>query len=54
MSDFIRKRVLGIEPTRQKIVIKKHPVSGLRYNAGGAGLPIVTHEQIKAALADFP
>jgi hypothetical protein len=39
---------------RRKVVIKKHPVSGLPYDAGGEGLPMVTQEQIKAALTDFP
>lgn len=54
VSAFLRTRVLDVKPARQKVVIKKHPVSGLPYNAGGAGHPIVTHEQIKALLADFP
>jgi hypothetical protein len=36
-----------------KVVRRKHPVSGLPYNAAGTG-PIVTDEEIRAALADFP
>jgi len=54
LSAFLRTRVLDAKPVQQKVIIKKHPVSGLPYNAGGHGHPIVTHEQIKALLADFP
>jgi predicted transcriptional regulator len=55
LSAHIRAAVLP--PTSQRrprMVIKKHPVSGLPYNAAGKGLPTVTLEQIKDALADFP
>jgi len=50
VSAFLRIRALGAPPAPRKIIIKKHPVSGLLYDAGG---PLVTREQIKAALADF-
>jgi hypothetical protein len=55
VSAFLRTRVLEPEPARPpKLVIKKHPVSGLPYNAAGRGLPLVTHAQVKELLADFP
>ena len=55
VSAFLRTRVLDAKPSRRpKLVIQKHPVSGLPYNAAGKGLPTVTHEQIKEMLADFP
>jgi len=55
VSAFVRSRVLGAPPARRrKLIIKKHPVSGLPYDAGGEGEPMVTREQIAAALADFP
>jgi hypothetical protein len=54
VSAFLRTRVLDAKPVQRKVIIKKHPVSGLPYNAGGTGYPLVTHEQIKALLADFP
>jgi hypothetical protein len=34
--------------------LRKHPVSGLPYNAAGKNLPNVSLADIKAALADFP
>lgn len=55
VSAFLRTRVLEPEPVRPpNLLIKKHPVSGLPYNAAGRGLPLVTHAQIKEMLADFP
>ena len=43
------------KPARlRKRIIKKHPVSGLRYDATDEGGPAVSQEEIKAALADFP
>lgn len=55
VSAFLRTRVLDAKPTKaRRRVIKRHPVSGLLYDATDEGSPIVTHEQIKAALADFP
>lgn len=55
LSALLRSAVLPVPPTRRpRIIVKKHPVSGLPYDAGGKGRPHVTHEQIKALLADFP
>ena len=56
LSKFLRDCALGSAPivTRRKVRMKKHPVSGLPYDASGEGLPMVTHEQVAAALADFP
>ena len=55
VSAFLRTRVLDAKPAKaRRRVIKRHPVSGLLYDATDEGGPIVTHEQIKAALADFP
>jgi hypothetical protein len=54
LSKFLRERALDAPPTtpRRKLIIKKHPVSGLSYNATPG--PPVTQAQIDAALADFP
>ena len=56
VSTFLRERALGAakRPQPRKLVFKRHPVSGLPYDASGKNLPIVTREQIAAALADFP
>jgi hypothetical protein len=54
VSAFLRTRVLDTTPARRRRIIKRHPVSGLLYDATDEGGPIVTHDQIKAALADFP
>lgn len=54
LSAFLRTRVLDAKPARRKIVVRNHPVSGLPYDAGGLGRPIVTRDDIKALLADFP
>ncbi|MGH8019824.1 MAG: plasmid mobilization protein [Opitutaceae bacterium] len=55
LSDYLRKSALGAKPARRRrMVIKKHPVSGLPYDAAGDGLPTVTREEIAAALAEFP
>ena len=40
------------EPRRRKRITKRHPVSGLLYDATPG--PDVSQEQIDAALADFP
>ena len=39
---------------RPRLVLRKHPVSGLPYNAAGKNLPNVSLADIKAALSDFP
>ena len=55
LSALLRSAVLPTTPARiPRIIVKKHPVSGLPYDAGGKGRPQVTDEQIKALLADFP
>jgi len=54
LSAFLRAKALGTKPRRHKIVVRKHPVSGLPYDAGGKDLPPVSLEEIKAALPDFP
>lgn len=55
LSAFVRSRALETPPPRRrKLSIKKHPVSGLPYDASGQGEPVVTREQIAATLADFP
>lgn len=52
LSAFLRKSVLGEPPARSKIIRRIHPVSGLPYNAAPG--PVVTDEEIRAILADFP
>lgn len=52
LSAFLRKSVLGDPPAKSKIIRRIHPVSGLPYNAASG--PVVTDEEIRAALADFP
>jgi hypothetical protein len=55
VSAFLRTRVLDAKPAKaRRRVIKRHSVSGLLYDATDEGGPMVTHEQIKAALSDFP
>ncbi len=55
VSAHIRAAVLPPSPVRRrKRIIKRHPVSGLPYDATDEGGPTVTLDQIKAALADFP
>jgi hypothetical protein len=54
VSAYLRKAALGdhgLKPA--KIVRGKHPVSGLPYNAARSGR-LVTGDEIRAALADFP
>jgi hypothetical protein len=54
VSAYLRKAALGnAERTPVKISHRKHPVSGLPYNAAN-GLRSVTDEEIRSALADFP
>lgn len=55
VSAFIRSKVVRA-PTkvRRKRIIRRHPVSGLPYDATDEGGPTVSLEEIKAALADFP
>ena len=52
VSSYLRKQALGEEPRKKRIVLRRHPVSGLLCNA--AKRRTVTAQEIKAALADFP
>ena len=55
ISAHIRANVFPEKPARaRKRVIKKHPVSGLLYDATDEGGRVVSLDEIKAALADFP
>ncbi len=54
VSAFLRRAALGggDRASSVKIVRRRHPVSGLTYNAGKSQR--VTEDEIRAALADFP
>jgi hypothetical protein len=53
LSAYLRTKALPeTAPEKRKLVIKRHPVSGLPYNAAPG--PMVTQAEIDAALADFP
>ncbi len=55
LSAHIRAAVLPQQVKRRgKRVIKRHPISGLPYDATDEGGPTVTLEQIKEALREFP
>jgi hypothetical protein len=55
VSAYLRRSVFGGPPAEpRKIVAKKHPVSGLPYNAAGKSYRTVSQDEIRAALADFP
>ena len=55
VSAFIRSKVIKAPAkVHRKRIIKRHPVSGLPYDATDEGGRTVTLEEIKAALADFP
>jgi hypothetical protein len=54
VSAYLRKAALGASAqVAVKVSRRKHPVSGLPYNAAG-GLRPVGEEEIRAALVDFP
>lgn len=54
VSAYLRKAALGEDGMQPaKIVRRKHPVSGLPYNAADTGRA-VTDDEIREALADFP
>ena len=54
VSAYLRKAALGEDEMQPaKIVRRKHPVSGLPYNAADTGR-MVSEDEIRAALADFP
>lgn len=54
VSAYLRRAALGQETgsKRARVVRRRHPVSGLTYNATAGRT--VTEEEIRAALADFP
>jgi len=55
LSAYLRKTALGTSTEApRKIVTRKHPVSGLPFNAAGTRYRVVSQEEIRAALADFP
>jgi len=55
LSAYLRRAALGGAPDNRpvKVVRRRHPVSGLIYNAA-ASRRTVTDDEIRAALADFP
>ncbi len=52
VSAYLRKVALGTEAATAPIERRRHPVSGLPYNAATGRS--VSAEEIRAALADFP
>ena len=52
LSAYLRERALPGQKRRQTLTPKKHPVSGLTYDAARG--TSVTEEEVRAALADFP
>lgn len=54
VSAYLRKVALGeTQDSPAKVIRKKHPISGLPYNAAATGR-VVTDAEIREALADFP
>jgi hypothetical protein len=55
LSAYLRRAALGHASANHpvKVVRRRHPVSGLTYNAA-ASRRAVTDDEIRAALADFP
>jgi predicted transcriptional regulator len=54
VSAYLREAALGKEERRPAVIVRRnHPVSGLPYNAAEAGR-LVTDDEIRAALSDFP
>lgn len=52
VSEYLRSLAMPPVATPAKRVVKKHPVSGLLYDATPG--PFVTDAEIREALADFP
>ncbi|MEO7798505.1 MAG: hypothetical protein ABIY47_12330 [Opitutaceae bacterium] len=52
LSGYLRNQALPAAPAKRRVVLKKHPISGLTYDANPG--PMVTQAQIDAALADYP
>jgi hypothetical protein len=53
ISEYLRRAALPDAETPPKMLVKKHPVSGLSYNAA-PGQRAPSLDEIKAILADFP
>jgi hypothetical protein len=53
VSEYLRATALPSEAAPPRLLIKKHPVSGLSYNAA-PGQRRPTQAEIDAVLADFP
>jgi hypothetical protein len=52
VSAYLREQALVEKKPRRRLRLIKHPVSGLTCDATPG--PMVTEEEIRAALADFP
>ncbi len=52
VSAYLREAALGADAKIPELVRRKHPVSGLPYNAAAGR--VVSDEEIRSALADFP
>ncbi len=52
VSAYLRKVALGGEPMAALVERRRHPVSGLPYNAARGR--VVSEAELNAALADFP
>jgi hypothetical protein len=52
VSEYLRTRALPGKNQRKRIKVARHPVSGLAYDATPG--PVVSEDEIRAALADFP
>jgi hypothetical protein len=52
VSAYLRDRALPARTRRRTLAARKHPVSGLTYDATPG--PRVTETEIRTALADFP
>jgi hypothetical protein len=52
LSAYLRERALPGRKPRRMLAPKKHPVSGLTYDAARGTR--VTDEEVRASLADFP
>lgn len=54
VSEYLRTAAFpSAARPKRSVIIKKHPISGLPYDASPDAVA-ATEEQIKAALADFP
>jgi hypothetical protein len=55
LSAFLRGRVLEARSSaRRKIVVRRHPESGLPFDPGRGKPAKVSRDEIRALLADFP